>query len=67
MCWHCCVIVGRWSPCHVLQQEAKVFTPLSYGEGLGVGLFSTRVGGGASVLYIYAISEAVSETHQITL
>ena len=26
------------SPCPVLQQEARVFTPLSDGEGLGVGL-----------------------------
>ena len=23
------IIVGRWPPCHVLQQEARVFTPLS--------------------------------------
>ena len=44
------------SPCPVLQQEARVFTPLSYGEGLGVGL-----------LYIYAILRAFSETHQITV
>ena len=51
----------------VLQQEVRVFTPLSSGEGLGVGLFSARCGGGASVLYIYAISEAFSKTHQITL
>ena len=27
------------SPCPVLQQEVRVFTPLSSGEGLGVGLF----------------------------
>ena len=26
------------SPCPVLQQEVRVFTPLSSGEGLGVGL-----------------------------
>ncbi len=26
------------SPCPVLQQEARVITPLSSGEGLGVGL-----------------------------
>ena len=32
------------SPCPVLQQEARVFTPLSDGEGTGVGL-----------LYIYAV------------
>ena len=32
-------IVGRWSPRPVLQQEAKVITPLSYGERMGVGLF----------------------------
>ena len=44
------------SPCPVLQQEARVFTPLSNGEGLGVGL-----------LYIYAILRAFSETHQITV
>ena len=31
-------IVGRWPPRPVLQQEARVFTPLSDGEGLGVGL-----------------------------
>ena len=31
--------VGRWSPCPVLQQEARVFTPLSNGERMGVGLF----------------------------
>ena len=61
------ITVGRWPPCPVLQQEARVFTPLSYGEGLGVGLFSARCGGGASVLYFYAISEAFSEAHQITL
>ena len=61
------ITVGRWPPCPVLQQEARVFTPLSSGEGLGVGLFSARCGGGASVLYIYAISEAFSKTHQITL
>ncbi len=59
--WHCEVkseefmwlarqiIVGRWPPCPVLQQEARVFTPLSDGEGLGVGLSLRRVGGGASV------------------
>ena len=47
--WHCEVkseefmwlarqiIVGRWPPCPVLQQEARVFTPLSNGEGLGGG------------------------------
>ena len=23
MCWRCCVIVGRWSPCPVLQQPNK--------------------------------------------
>ena len=28
--------------------EARVFTPLSSGEGLGVGLFSARCGGGAA-------------------
>lgn len=39
------ITVGRWPPCPVLQQEARVFTPLSYGEGLGVGLFSARCGG----------------------
>ena len=44
------------SPCPVLQQEARVFTPLSNGEGMGVGL-----------LYIYAILRAFSETHQITV
>ena len=33
------IIVGRWSPRPVLQQEARVITPLSYGEGMGVGLF----------------------------
>ena len=27
------------SPCPVLQQEVKIFTPLSSGEGLGVGLY----------------------------
>ena len=32
------IIVGRWPPCPVLQQEARVFTPLSNGEGMGVGL-----------------------------
>ena len=32
-------IVGRWPPRPVLQQEAGVFTPLSNGEGTGVGLF----------------------------
>ena len=32
-------IVGRWPPRPVLQQEARVITPLSYGEGMGVGLF----------------------------
>ena len=68
MCWHCCVIVGRWSPCHVLQQEAKVFTPLSYGEGMGVGLLvSDGEGLGVGLLYIYAILRAFSETHQITV
>ena len=30
------------SPCPVLQQEARVFTPLSNGEGLGVGLIVVR-------------------------
>ena len=44
------------SPFPVLQQEARVFTPLSNGEGVGVGL-----------LYIYAILRAFSETHQITI
>ena len=33
------IIVGRGSPRPVLQQEARVITPLSYGEGMGVGLF----------------------------
>ena len=33
------IIVGRWSPRPVLQQEAREITPLSYGEGMGVGLF----------------------------
>ena len=41
-------IVGRWPPCPVLQQEARVFTPLSNGEGLGVGL-SLQRGGGSRV------------------
>ena len=36
---NCTLKVGRWPPCPVLQQEAKVFTPLSNGEGMGVGLF----------------------------
>ncbi len=36
---YCTLKVGRWSPCPVLQQEARVFTPLSNGEGMGVGLF----------------------------
>ena len=49
------------SPCPVLQQEARVFTPLSDGEGLGVGLL------GVGLLYIYAILRAFSETHQITV
>ena len=49
------------SPCPVLQQEARVFTPLSNGEGLGVGLL------GVGLLYIYAILRAFSETHQITV
>ena len=26
---NCTLKVGRWSPCPVLQQEARVFTPLS--------------------------------------
>ena len=34
--------------CPVLQQEARVFTPLSNGEGLGVGL-SLQRGGGSRV------------------
>ena len=38
-------IVGRCPPCPVLQQEARVFTPLSNGEGLGVGLSLLRGGG----------------------
>ena len=29
-------IVGRWPLCPVLQQEARVFTPLSNGEGMGL-------------------------------
>ncbi len=33
--------VGRWPPCHVLQQQARVFTPLSNGEGMGVGLLTS--------------------------
>ena len=37
---NCTLKVGRWSPCPVLQQEARVFTPLSYGEGMGVGLYA---------------------------
>ena len=57
-------IVGRWPPCPVLQQEARVFTPLSDGEGLGVGLLG---GAGVGLLYIYAILRAFSETHQITV
>ena len=28
-------IVGRWSPCPVLQQAARVFTPLHKGRGWG--------------------------------
>ena len=36
---NCTLKVGRWSPCPVLQQQARVFTPLSNGEGMGVGLF----------------------------
>ena len=35
-------IVGRGSPCPVLQQEVEVFTPLSNGEGTGVGLIVGR-------------------------
>ena len=45
---NCTLKVGRWSPCPVLQQEARVFTPLSNGEGLGVGL-SLQRGGGSRV------------------
>ena len=37
------------SPCPVLQQEARVFTPLSNGEGMGVGLSLQRGGGGGGV------------------
>ena len=37
---NCTLKVGRWPPCPVLQQEARVFTPLSNGEGLGVGLYA---------------------------
>ena len=35
MCWHCCVIVGRWSPCPVLPQPNKQPhpRPLPVGEG----------------------------------
>ena len=33
--------VGRGSPRPVLQQEARVFTPLSNGEGMGVGLLAS--------------------------
>ncbi len=33
------------SLCPVLQQEVRVFTPLSSGEGLGVGLFILGAGG----------------------
>ena len=35
------IIVGRWPLCPVLQQEARVFTPLSNGEGMGVGLLAS--------------------------
>ena len=38
-------IVGRWPLCPVLQQAARVFTPLSNGEGLGVGAVYLGVGG----------------------
>ena len=56
------------SPCPVLQQEARVFTPLSNGEGMGVGLLvSNGEGMGVGLLYIYAILRAFSETHQITV
>ena len=42
------------SLCPVLQQEVKVFTPLSSGEGLGVGLFIWGAGvQGTETLYYY--------------
>ena len=44
---NCTLKVGRWSPCPVLQQEARVFTPLSNGEGMGVGLFLWMLEDGA--------------------
>ena len=33
------------SPCPVLQQEARVFTPLSIGEGIGGGAVCLGAGG----------------------
>ena len=33
------LINKEYSLCPILQQEAGVFTPLSSGEGMGVGLF----------------------------
>ena len=42
--------------CPVLQQAARVFTPLSSGEGLEVGLFILGAGGrGAETLYYYVL------------
>ena len=42
------------SPCPVLQQEARVFTPFSSGEGIGVGLSLQRGGVGGGALYLGA-------------
>ena len=36
--------------CPVLQQEARVFTPISIGEGLGVGLLKNVYRGGGKML-----------------
>ena len=38
---NCTLKVGRWPLCPVLQQEARVFTPLSDEEGMGVGLLAS--------------------------
>ena len=51
-------------PIYVLQQEVRVFTPLSSGEGLEVGLFILVVGGRgteATVLLRFAMLTIVEQ------
>ena len=51
-------IVGRWPPCHVLQQEARVFTPLSRSTfGRLPEQERGGVGGGASGLRAITIEK----------